>query len=142
MRGFQPLTAMAGIVLVAVTGCSKAKVFAPSHPLPAGTLLIHFTKPVDGPIDLLVDDVRIPVTAPKKKAQNLTISGLAPGTHRYFISSPREAFGPDHREVTLPADQGIFLVNFAQHFNAVLYGKPEPPPSAPGLPGVTARLER
>lgn len=142
MRGFQPLAAMAGIALVAMTGCSKAKVFTPSRPLPAGTLLIHFTKPVDGPIDLLVDGVRIPVTAPRKKAHNLTISGLAAGNHRYFISSPREAFGPDHGDVTLPPDQGIFLVNFSQHFNAVLYGKPEPTPPAPGLPGVTARLER
>lgn len=142
MRRFHYWAAVACVTLAAVTGCSKAKVFAPARTLPAGTLLIHFTKPVDGPLDLLVDDVRIPVSAPKKKANNLTISGLTPGNHRYFISSPREAFGPDHGEVTLPADQGIFLVNFTQHFNAVLYGKPEPAPKAPGIPGVTARLER
>jgi len=133
---------MACIAIVAVSGCSKAKVFAPSKPLPTGTLLIHFTTPVDGPLDLMVDNVRIPVTAPKKKARSLTISGLTPGVHRYFLSSPREAFGPDHGEVTMPADQGTYLVNFSQHFNAVLYGKPEPAPPAPGLPGVTAKLER
>jgi L-2-hydroxyglutarate oxidase LhgO len=69
------------------------------------------------------------------------VSGLAAGTHRYFLSSPKDAFGPDHGEVAMPQDQGIFLVNFAQHFNAVLYGKPEPAAPTEGIPGVTARME-
>jgi hypothetical protein len=107
-------------------------------------LLIHFTSQVEGPIELIIDGVRVPVATPKKKkkkTQNLVISGLEPGGHRYFLSSPREAFGPDHDVVDLPADRGIFIVNFAQRFNSVLYGTSEPMPPAPGIPGVNATLE-
>jgi hypothetical protein len=141
MRVSHPLTIPACFVLLAAAGCSKVESFKPSHPLPPGTLLFHFTNKVAGPVDLLIDGVRVPVTPSKKKVPNLVISGLTIGTHRYFLSSPRDAFGPDHGEVVMPQDQGIFLVNFAQYFNAVLYGQPEPVPPAEGLPGVTARME-
>ena len=116
-------------------GCRKAESFKPQHPLPVGTLLIHFTAKVEGPVELLIDDVRIPVVRNKKKVRNLVIRGLAPGLHRYFVSSPRDAFGPAHGEVELPADRGTFLVNFAQHYNSVLYGTTEPAPPDPGPPG-------
>lgn len=141
MRGLRLLAVLACITIG--FGCRKAHTFKPSHALAPGTLLIHFTHKVEGPVDLLIDDVRIPVQQrKKKKATNLTIAGLAAGRHRYFISSPRDAFGPDHGEVELPRDQGVYLVNFSQHYNAVLYGKPEPVQAAEGLPGVSARLER
>jgi hypothetical protein len=134
------LLAIAACLVVGI-GCRKAEPFRPQHPLSVGTLLIHFTAKVDGPVDLLLDNVRVPVAGSRKKVANLMIRGLAPGRHRYFISSPRDAFGPAHGEVELPQEQGIFLVNFAQHYNAVLYGQSEPSAPAPGLPGVSARME-
>jgi hypothetical protein len=139
---------MQGLRLLAVAacftlgiGCRKAEPFKPQRPLPVGALLIHFTAKVEGPVDLLIDEVRIPVVRNKKKVRNLVIRGLAPGLHRYFISSPRDAFGPAHGEVELPADHGTFLVNFAQHYNSVLYGTTEPALPTQGLPGVSARME-
>lgn len=123
-------------------GCRKADSFKPQHSLPVGTLLIHFTTKVEGPVELVLDGVQIPVVRNKRKVNNLVVRGLAPGNHRYFISSPRDAFGPAHGEVVLPQDRGTFIVNFAQHYNAVLYGKTETPAPTQGLPGVSARMER
>jgi hypothetical protein len=139
MQGTRLLTVAACLALG--IGCRKAEPFKPQQPLSVGTLLIHFTAKVEGPVELLLDDVRIPVANSKKKVHNLVVRGLAPGRHRYFISSPRDAFGPAHGEVELPQDRGTFLVNFSQHYNAVLYGKTEPAPPAQGLPGVSARME-
>lgn len=139
MQGLRLFTAVACLTIG--LACRKPETFKPQHPLAAGTLMIHFTNKVEGPVDLLIDDVRIPVQRSKKKVRNLVIRGLSVGRHRYFVSSPRDAFGPDHGEVDLSADRGVFLVNFAQHYNAVLYGKADPVQAAPGIPGVSARME-
>ncbi|HWQ09080.1 MAG TPA: hypothetical protein VN436_08235, partial [Holophaga sp.] len=120
MRGLY-LTAAVACTLAGI-GCRSAQSYKPSQALAPGTLLIHFTTKIEGPVDLLIDDVRIPVARTKKKSTTLTVMGLSTGVHRYFISSPQNAFGPDHGQIELPADQGIYLVNFAQHLNAVLYG--------------------
>lgn len=141
MRGLR-LLAAATCITVGI-GCGRPKAFAPRGNMAAGTLLIHFTRKVEGPVDLLVDDVRIPVQQHKKrKGTNLTITGLPAGKHRYFIASQRDAFSPDHGEFEMPKDHGIYLVNFSQNYTAVLYGKPEPLPASEGLGGVAARLER
>ncbi len=139
MQGLRLLTAVACITIG--MGCRKADTFKPQSPLSAGTLMIHFTNKVEGPVDLLIDDLRVPVSPSKKKVRNLVIRGLSPGHHRYFIFGSLDAFGPDHGEVELPQDQGLFLVNFSQHYNAVLYGKAEPAEAAQGIPGVSARME-
>lgn len=139
MQGLRLLAAVACITIG--IGCRKAESFKPQHPLSTGTLMIHFTNKVEGPVELLIDDVRVPVGRSKKKVGNLVIRGLSAGRHRYFISSPRDAFGPSHGEVELPQDHGIFLVNFSQRYNSVLYGRPEPTEPPQGIPDVTARME-
>jgi hypothetical protein len=63
------------------------------------------------------------------------------GKHKYFLSSQKDAFGPDQGEFEVEANKGTFLLLFAQHFDAVLYGKPEPLPPAEGMPNVKATLE-
>lgn len=141
MRVSQRLAVLACIAILSGIGCRKLKPFAPPRPLPPGTLMFHFTSKVQGPVDLAIDGTRIPVETAKKKAANLVISGLPIGKHRYFISSPKDAFGPDQGEVDMPADKGMFIVSFAQHFDAVLYGQSEPTPPAEGMPGVKAHLE-
>ena len=50
-------------------------------------------------------------------------------------------FGPDQVEVDLGPAAGVFQVIFAQQFQSVLYGSPDPAPAAAGLPGVKARLQ-
>jgi hypothetical protein len=70
------------------------------------------------------------------------VKGLAPGKHRFFLTSQRETFSPDLCELDLTADKGIYLVTLTQHLDAVLYGKPDPLPAAEGLRGVTAVLAR
>lgn len=133
---------LAMAALAVAMGCRKVSA-QPIKAQPAGVLKLRFTRAVQGPVDLTLDGVRIPVTVQgKKKFQELTISGLAAGKHRYFLSSPRDAFGPDQGEVELTAAKGAMLILFAQRFDAVLYGKPEPVPPAEGLPGVTAVLGR
>jgi hypothetical protein len=138
--GFFRLSAVVACITMGI-GCQKAEVFKPQHPLSTGTLMFHFTNKVAGPVDLILDDVHIPVLQSKKKVRNLVIRGLSAGKHRYFLSSPRDAFGPDHGEVELPQDHGIFLVSFSQPYNAVLYGQAEPIEAAQGIPGVSARME-
>jgi hypothetical protein len=139
MRGLSLLAAVVSITIG--IGCRKAVSFKPVSPLAAGTLMIHFTNKVEGPVELTIDDLRIPVINSKKKVRNLVIRGLAPGRHSYFISSPRDAFGPSHGDVELPPDRGTFLVNFSQHYNSVLYGKVEPVEAPQGIPDVSARME-
>ena len=138
--GFLRLSAVVACIMVGI-GCRKVEPFKPQHPLSAGTLMFHFTNKVEGPVDLILDDLHISVAQNKKKVRNLVITGLPSGRHRYFLSSPRDAFGPDHGEVELPQDNGIFLVNFSQPYNAVLYGKAEPIEAVQGMPGVSARME-
>lgn len=134
--------AVAGILIVAGSGCSKKVSMKPPRPLAAGTVMIHFTGKVQGPVELLIDGTRIPVPPSRKPSRYLVVSGLSTGHHRYFLASPMDAFGPDRGEFDMPQDRGVYFVNFAQRYKATLYGKPEPLPPAPGLPGVLAHLER
>lgn len=134
---------VAALALGAGVACSKKAVTRPTKSVPAGTVLFQFTRKVRGPVELTLDGVRIPVESLKKgkKAKSLLLTGLAPGKHRFFLSSPRDAFGPDQGEFESTATQGVYLVTFAQAFNAVLYGQAEALPPAEGLPGVKARLQ-
>ncbi len=144
MRSSLKSTALAAaLALGAGVACSNKVATRPTKAVPAGTALFEFTRKVQGPVELTLDGVRIPVEALKKgkKAQRLVLSGLAPGKHRFFLYSPRDAFGPDQGEFEATSASGTYLVTFAQAFNAVLYGQPEPLPPAEGLPGVRARLE-
>lgn len=128
--------------LAVAVGCRKGTTL-PIKEQPAGVLKLRFTRAVLGPVDLTLDGVRVPITVVgKKKFQELTITGLPAGKHRYFLTSPRDAFGPDQGEVELPEAKGAMLILFSQRFEAVLYGKPEPVPTAEGLPGVKAVLSR
>ena len=128
------------LLLAPATACKKIPL-QPKKALPAGTLALRFSRDLKGPIELSVDDVRIPVSAPKK-GNTLVVSGLSVGLHHYFISSPQEAFGPAGGEASLSEDRGVYEVVLAQRLNAELYGNPAEMPPAQGLPGVTARLEK
>lgn len=136
------MVVLAMAALAVAVGCRKGTAL-PVKEQPAGVLKLRFTNVVQGPVDLTVDGVRIPVTVTgKKKFRELTVTGLTAGKHRYHLSSPRDAFGPDHGEVELTEGKGAMLILFAQRFEAVLYGKPEPMPPGEGLPGVKAVLSR
>jgi hypothetical protein len=121
------------------SGCGKVPL-TPSHPIPAGEVVFRFTSAVKGPVELTVDGTRIPVQQLPKGAISLRVKGLAPGKHRYFLTSQREAFSPDLGELEMPADKGVYQVTLTQHIDAVLYGKPDPLPAAEGIPGVSAVL--
>ena len=143
---------LAGMAMLLVgLGCTKPAVLKPPKPVPAGAVLIQFTRPVKDILDLTLDGIRVPVEATASKrsfwrkdsgSSNLWISGLPPGKHKYFLSSPHLAFGPDQGEFLVSADKGTFLVAFSQTFKAVLYGDPDPLPRPEGLPGVKAVLEK
>lgn len=120
-------------------GCRKVPL-TPSAPIPAGSVVFRFTKPVRGPVELNLDGARIPVQQLPKGATRLQVKGLTPGKHRFFLTSQREIFSPDLGELDMPADKGLYLVTLTQRLDAVLYGKPDPLPAAEGLPGVTAAL--
>ena len=142
MKGSLKQVVLAGCMVVAAgLGCTKAKPILPKKPVPAGTVLFQFTAKVEGPVEVMLDNVRIPVEKVGKKCLHLTISGLAPGKHHLILLSALDAFGPDQLDLDMPADKGVFKVLFSQQYKSVLYGKPEPVPPAPGLPGVKARLE-
>lgn len=132
-----PLVVMTGV------GCTKKVAVKPAKPIPAGTVLFQFTRKVQGPVELTLDGVRIPVEGLKKgkKANSLVVTGLAAGKHRFFLYSPRDAFGADQGEFEMTASQGAYLPTFAQAFNSVLYGQADPLAAAEGIPGVKARLE-
>jgi hypothetical protein len=87
-----------------------------------------------------MDGTRIPVQQSPKAAIILQVKGLTPGKHRFFLTSQRETFSPDMGELDLPTDKGLYQVTLTQRLDAVLYGKPDPLPTAEGLPGVTAVL--
>jgi hypothetical protein len=70
----------------------------------------------------------------------LQVKGLSTGKHRFFLTSQRETFSPDSGELDLPADKGLYQITLTQALDSVLYGKPDPLPTAEGLPGVTATL--
>lgn len=129
-------------VLAGTLGCRGAK-FQPVVEAPSGALQFHFTRKILGPIELTLDGTRIPVEQQGKKGfRQLLVTGLASGKHRYFISSPRDSFGPDLGEVEIGPAKGIRMEVFAQKFAAVLYGTPEPLPPAEGLPGIRAVLQK
>lgn len=128
------------LLLAPATACRKIPL-TPKKALPAGTLVLRFSRVLKGPLDLTLDDVRVPVEV-KKKGNALVITGLSVGLHRYFLSSPQDAFGPASGQVSLSDDRGGYEVVLAQHLNAELYGKPADAAPATGLPGVTARLEK
>jgi hypothetical protein len=132
-------TALAALAMFALTAC-KGIPLKPAKPLPPGTVMLRFPRTIKGPLDLAVDGTRIPVAQTAKGGQVLRIEGLKPGTHKFFLSSPQDAFSPDQAEISLPDDGGYYDVVFAQRFNAVLYGKPAEMPVAEGLPGVKASL--
>ena len=134
--------ALLAACVVAGLACRTPQAILPPRQVPPGTILIQFTKKVAGPVELTVDGTRIPVDkVAKKKGLRLEISGLSEGRHHLFLMSPLEAFGPDQLEVDLGPAAGAFQVVFAQQFQSVLYGSPEPAPAAAGLPGVKARLQ-
>ena len=141
MKGFLRRAAFAGCMIVAASvGCRKPQALKPKKPVPAGTVQLQFTKAVTGMVDLTIDGMRIPVQKASKKNKHLIISGLPTGKHHIVLLSTLEAFGPDQLDVDLADGKGVFQVLFAQQFNSVLYGKPEPMPTAEGIPGVVARL--
>jgi len=144
MRAFSIAGVLAGLVLVAGLGCTevKPKPLKPPKPVPAGTVLFQFLRSVKGPLDLTIDGTRVQVEpSTKKYPKYLTIKGLAEGKHTYFLSSPRDAFGPDQGEFEIKGDKGTFIICFSQKINSMLYGKPEALPPAAGLPGVTAKMD-
>lgn len=124
-------------------GCAKLR-NKPVKAVPEGTVLFAFNRKVRGPVELTLDGVRVPVApvTKNKAARSLVVTGIAPGKHRFFLSSPRDAFGPDQGDFEVTAGQGTRVFTFVQAFNAVLYGKSEELPAAEGIPGVKARLER
>ncbi len=124
-----------------LTACSTKAPTLPTRKVPPGTVVFQFTQKVVGPMELALDGVRIPVQQKAKGGKHLVIRGLAPGRHRFFLSSAREAFGPDQLELELGPEAGLFRVLFSTRFDAVLYGTPEPAPAAEGMPGVQAVLE-
>ncbi|HEY3400244.1 MAG TPA: hypothetical protein VGK03_06380 [Geothrix sp.] len=137
---FRPLVpALVLLGAVSFLGCRKVPL-TPSSPIPAGTAVFRFTRKVLGPVELSLDGARIPVQQLPKGATSLVIKGLATGKHRFFLTSQRETFSPDLGELDMGADKGIYQVTLVQNLNAVLYGKPDPLPTAEGLPGVTAAL--
>lgn len=142
MMGSLRKAAFAGcMILAAGLACGKPKAIQPKKPVPAGSVLFQFTKKVDGPVDLTIDGMRIPVQQTGKKCKHLAITGLAAGKHHVVLLSALDAFGPDQMDIELTDGKGVFQVLYSQQFKAVLYGKPEPMPQAEGIPGVVARLE-
>lgn len=138
---FSPtLSALVLLGAASYVGCNKVSL-TPSSPISAGSVVFRFTKSVRGPVELSLDGARIPVQQlPKGGARILQVKGLAPGKHRFFLTSQRETFSPDMGELDLPSDKGIYQITLTQSLDAVLYGKPDPLPPAEGLPGVTAIL--
>jgi hypothetical protein len=127
--------------LAAVAACKKVRPILPKTPVPPGTFQIRFTKKIRGPMDLVIDGVRIPVEQKTKKARTLTVSGLSEGKHQYHISCRREAVGPDVGEIEIVPSKGIFQVHFSQRLKTTIYTSDDTPPAAEGIPGVKAVLE-
>lgn len=139
MRVHPVLPALVLLGAASFLGCSKVPL-TPGSPIPTGSVVFRFTKAVQGPVELTLDGARIPVQQLPKNARILQVKGLTPGKHRFFLTSQRETFSPDMGELDLPADKGVYQVTLTQRLDAVLYGKPDPLPTAEGLPGVTATL--
>jgi len=132
----------AAMAVVAMLGCKELKPVTPKRPLAAGTLQMHFTRKVLGPLDITIDGIRVPIEQKKKKGRTLTISGLSEGKHTYFLVAYREIIGPDLGEFEIGPDGGVFQVHFAKRLK-LAFANPTlaSVPTAPGIPGVTAVLE-
>ena len=143
MRGTLRLFLPAGFVILAGLACGKPQPIVPKKPVPQGTVLLYFSRKVQGPLDLSIDGIRIPVAAAAKKTKfrYLEVGGLAQGRHHVVLLSALEAFGPDQFDVDMVAGRGEFKVLLSQQLKSVLYGKPEPTPPAEGIPGVVVRLQ-
>jgi hypothetical protein len=145
MKGSLSWFLPASLVILVGMGCGKPHPIVAKQPVPSGTALFYFTQKVQGPLDLTIDGIRIPVEKAgrksKKKCRHLEVSGLSQGPHRFVLMSPLEAFGPDQFELELGSGRGEFKVIYAQNMKSVLYGSPEPVPPASGFPGVKAQLE-
>lgn len=133
---------IATLALGTGAGCTKMSKAQPKKTVPSGTAHFQFTRKAQGPIELTIDGVRVAVEPARKgkKAKHLMITGLAVGKHRFFLYSPRDAFGPDQGEFEITAAEGVHRITFVQAFDAVLYGKADALPPAEGLPGVRAYL--
>lgn len=137
---FHPLVpALVLLGSVSFLGCRRIPL-TPKTPIPAGTVVFRFTRKVHGPVELSLDGTRIPVQQLPKGAISLVVKGLASGKHRFFLTSQHETFSPDLGELDMGTDKGIYQITLVQKLDAVLYGKPDPLPTAEGLPGVTAAL--
>ena len=143
MKGSLKQVVLGGcLVIAAGLACGKPRPILPKKPVPPGTVLFQFTQKVQGPLELTVDGLRIPVAnEDEEKCKFLSITGLAQGKHHIVLLSPLDAFGPDQIDVDLTATGGFFKVLYAQQFKSVLYGKPEAVPAADAIPGVKATLE-
>lgn len=139
MRFHPSFSAMVLLGAASYMGCSKVPL-TPRFPIPPGSIVFRFTKTVKGPVELSLDGTRIPVQQRPKGACILQVKGLAPGKHRYFLTSQHETFSPDAGVLDMPEDKGIYQITLTQQLVAVLYGKPDQLPAAEGLPGVTATL--
>src|SRR5512133_2551115 len=126
---------------ISFLGCRKVPL-TPKTPIPAGTVVFRFTRKVVGPVELSPDGARIPVQQLPRGATSLVVTGLPQGKHRFFLPSQRETVSPDLGELEMGADKGLYQITLVQKLDAVLYGKPDPLPTAEGLPGVTAALAK
>jgi hypothetical protein len=138
-------TAAAALAALAVSaalaaGCRAARPILPRRPLPPGTFQARFTSRIRGPLELTIDGSRVPVEQKRKRARTLTVSGLAPGAHRYFFFCPAEAIGPDAGEFEIGPGPGVFQVHFSQRLRAA-YAEPPQAPPRPQAGGVAAVLE-
>jgi hypothetical protein len=98
---------------------------------------VRFTSRVRGPLELTINGSRVPVEQRAKRARTLTVSGLAPGTHRYFFYCPDEAIGPDLGEFEMGPDAGVFQVHFSQRLRVAYHEPAAPAPGgAPGGPAA------
>ncbi|HET8714335.1 MAG TPA: hypothetical protein VFM16_00815, partial [Holophagaceae bacterium] len=91
------------LLLAPAVACRKIPL-EPKKPLPAGTLALRFSREVKGPLELMVDDVRVPVETAGKKGNVLVVTGLSVGLHRYFLASSLDVFGPAAGQAALPDD--------------------------------------
>lgn len=129
------------LLLLPAAACRRVPL-QPKKAVPAGTLVLRFSREIKGSIALTLDDARIPITLAKKNGNALVVTGLSTGLHRYFLSGPQEAFGQASGQVSMPDDHGVYEIVLAQRLDAELYGKPPVEAPAQAQPGITATLEK
>ena len=142
MKVTRYLFALGTTMLVALLGCKGARPIVPPKSLPSGTVQMHFTRKITGPIDLTINGVRVPVEQKKKKARHLTVSGLSEGMHIYYIASYQEVIGPDYGEFEVGPDGGVFQVHFVRKLKAALRNpSSQVSPTPDAVPGLIAVLD-